>query len=245
MDNLFLQILLGFIIIFISAMTQGITSFGFSLVSLPLLGIFLPLKIVVPVLVIYSLVLNTMILYHIKDHIDIKKIAILVTAGLIGTPFGAYLLKVTDETVLKIFVGVLLTFTAIINYYGIKIKVKNEKLSFIPVGLVSGLLNGSVSLGGPPVVLFLTNQSVEKMKFRANLTSYFWILNIITVPTYFFGGLITKDVVTYTAYLFPGLIIGTLTGIKLGNKVDEELFRKLTLVLIMVMGILSIYSAMS
>jgi len=150
MENLVLQIILGMIIIFIAAMTQGITSFGFSLVSLPLLGLFLPLKIVVPVLVIYSLVLNSLILYHIKEYIDLKKIAILVTAGLIGTPFGAYLLKGTDEGILKIFVGILLTFTAIINFYGIKIKVKNEKLSFIPVGLVSGLLNGSVSLGGPP-----------------------------------------------------------------------------------------------
>ncbi len=46
----------------------------------------------------------------------------------------------------------------------------------------------------------------------------------------------------YTMYLFPGLIIGVLLGIRLGNKVDEAYFKKLTLALVAFMGILSIVS---
>ncbi|ABR47757.1 protein of unknown function DUF81 [Alkaliphilus metalliredigens QYMF] len=242
MEDIMVQIVFGALVIFFAAMTQGITSFGFSLISLPLLGLFLPLKIVVPVLVIYSLLLNSIILYHIKEFIEIKRISILVMAGIIGTPFGVYLLKISDESTLKLLIGIIITIAAIVNFSGYKIKVKNEKRSYIPVGLASGLLNGSVSLGGPPVVLFLTNQAVEKQIFRANLTLYFWILNITTIPTYFFGGLITGEVIQYTAYLSPGLIVGTLLGISLGNKVDENLFKKLTLSLIMCMGVLSIMS---
>ncbi len=240
--NFVMHIVIGLIVIFSAGMIQGITSFGFSLLAVPLLGIFLPLKLVVPMLVIYSLILNSIILYHVKDHINLKKISILIIAGIIGTPFGTYLLKILDENVLKIIVGSIVTLSAIINFYGYKVKVKNEKLSYIPVGLVSGLLNGSVSLSGPPIIIFLTNQGVEKQVFRANLTSYFWILNLFTIPTFFFSGLITKDVMNYTMYLFPGLIIGVLLGIRLGNKVDEAYFKKLTLALVAFMGILSIVS---
>jgi len=243
MEYVLVNIIFGVLIIFFAAMTQGITSFGFSLIGLPLLGIFLPLKIIVPILVIYSLVLNTIILYHIKEFIDFKRISILVIAGIIGTPFGVYLLKFSNESTLKLLIGIIITIAAIVNFSGYKIKVKNEKLSYIPVGLVSGLLNGSVSLGGPPIVLFLTNQDVEKQIFRANLTLYFWILNIITIPTHFLGGLITSEVIRYTAYLSPGLVVGTLLGIRLGNKLDENLFKKITLSLIMCMGVLSIISA--
>lgn len=242
MENFIVQIILGILIILTASMIQGITSFGFSLVSLPLLGIFLPLKIIVPMLIIYSLVLNTIILYHIRHYINLKPITILVIAGIIGTPFGTYLLRISNENTLKILVGVILTFSAITNYFGYKIKVKNEKLTYIPVGLVSGLLNGSVSLGGPPLVLFLTNQGVEKQVFRANLTTYFLILNIITIPTYFINGLITKDVIQYTVYLLPALVGGALLGVALGNKVNENWFKKLTLALITVMGIVSIIS---
>jgi len=243
MEAVLVHSVFGALIIFLAAMTQGITSFGFSLIALPLLDIFLPLQIIVPILVIYSLVLNTIILYYIKEFIDFKRISILVIAGIIGTPVGVYLLKVSNESTLKLLIGIIITIAAIANFTGYKIKIKNEKLSYIPVGLVSGLLNGSVSLGGPPVVLFLTNQDVEKQTFRANLTLYFWILNIITIPTHFFSGLITSEVIRYTAYLSPGLIVGTLLGIRLGNKLDEKLFKKLTLILITCMGVLSIISA--
>lgn len=234
------QLILVFFVIFIASIIQGITSFGFSLVALPLLGMFLPLKIVVPMLILYSLVLNIIILYHIREHINLKQIAILVVFGIIGTPVGAHLLKIMDENTLKIIIGVLVTLTATINLYGIKIKVKNQRFAYIPVGFMSGILNGSVSLGGPPLVLFLTNQEVEKQRFRANLTSYFLILNIFTIPTYILGGLITGEVVNYTFYVLPALIIGAFTGVKLGNKVDENLFRRFTLGLIIGTGLLSI-----
>ena len=240
MDTTALTMTLAILIIFLSSIIQGITSFGFSLVAVPLLGMLLPLKVVVPMLVLYSLVLNIIILYHIRSHANLKQIIILVIAGIIGTPFGAHILKVVDENILKVVIGVIVTISAFINLYGIKIKIKNEKLSYIPVGFVSGLMNGSASLGGPPLVLFLTNQGVEKQRFRANLTSYFLILNIFTIPTYFLGGQITPNVVSYTLYALPALIIGAFLGVRLGNKVDEALFRKLTLGLIIVTGILSV-----
>ncbi|SET76000.1 hypothetical protein SAMN05660297_03412 [Natronincola peptidivorans] len=245
MEELLTQLIIGTVVILLASTIQGITSFGFSLIALPLLGMILPLKVVVPVLIIFSLVLNSIILYHIKEYVDFKRISILVAAGIVATPFGTYLLKVLDESFLNLLVGIIITFAAIINFYGVKIKVNNEKLSYIPVGLISGLLNGSVSLGGPPIVLFLTYQAVEKQIFRANLTLYFWILNIITIPTYYYNGLITHEVIQYTAYLFPILIAGTLLGIKLGNRVDENLFKKFTLSLIMVMGALSIISGIA
>lgn len=242
MEEIIVQVLWGSVIIFVASMTQGIASFGFSLIALPLLGIFLPLRVVVPILTFYSFVLNTVIISHIRKHVSIKRILIIVITGIVGTPFGAYLLKIASENTLKFAVGVILIIAAIINFKGYKIKVKNEKLVYIPVGLVSGLLNGSVSFAGPPVVLFMSNQGVEKQIFRANLTAYFWILNIVTIPTYFFGGLITPDVTSYSLYLLPSLVIGTLIGIKLGNNVDEILFKRLTLGLITVMGFMSLVS---
>ena len=238
------QVLLGIIVIFLAGMIQGITSFGFSLLAVPLLGLFLPFKVVVPMLVIYSLFLNSVILVNVKKHINLKSISILIICGIIATPFGTYLLKVMDEEILQTSVGFIVAISGILFFFGYKVQVKREKLSYIPVGLLSGVLNGSVSLSGPPIILFLTNQGVEKQTFRANLTSYFWVLNLITIPTYFYSGLISSDVIKYTSYLFPGLLIGVLLGVRLGNKVDEKIFKKLTLILIIFMGILSIITGL-
>ena len=244
MDNILLQMFYGAVIIFVASMIQGVASFGFGLLALPLLGLFLPLQIVVPVILIYSFILNSIILYNVRANISFKRIYIVVLFGMIATPFGAHLLKVLPENTLKVIIGIIISLSTVVNFCGYKIKVKNEKLSYIPIGLASGLLNGSVSLGGPPLVIFLSNQGVEKQIFRANLTLYFWVLNIFTIPTYFFSGLITQDVINYSGYLFPGLIIGALLGVSLGNKVDDRLFQKFAMCLIMAMGLLSIMSGL-
>lgn len=238
------QVIIGIIIIFAAGVIQGITSFGFSLLAVPLLSIFLPFKIVVPMLIIYSLFLNSIILYNVRKHVNLKKIYILVIAGIVGTFFGTYALESLDENILKVIVGAIVTISSIAFIKGYRMPVKNERLSYLPVGLLSGLLNGSASLSGPPIILFLKNQGVEKQIFRASLTSYFWALSISTIPIQLARGLIDKDVMTYTMYLLPGLVIGVLVGVKLGNKVDEAFFKKITLGLILFMGILSIISGL-
>lgn len=235
-------IIIGLIVIFSAGLIQGITSFGFSLLALPILSAFVPLKIIVPMLIVYSLIMNSMILYKIRKHVNIKKIYLLIISAVIATPIGANLLTNLNENILKIIVGIIVSVSAISFHFGYKIKINNEKLAYIPIGILSGLLNGSVSLSGPPIILFLTNQGVSKQIFRATLTAYFWILNIMTIITFLYKRLITYEVLKFTGYLLPALIIGVMIGIKFGNKVKEEMFKKLTTILIILMGILSIIS---
>jgi hypothetical protein len=163
---------------------------------------------------------------------------------MIGTPFGAKILLVVDEFHLKIAVGILIIFAAIIMKLGLKFPVKNEKLGFIPVGFASGLLNGSVSLSGPPIILFLTNQGAKKNVFRANLTTFFLILNIFTIPIFFYNSIITMEVIKLSGVLLPSLILGVFTGIKLGNTIDNHVFENLTLTLVSLMGIITTISTL-
>ena len=235
---------LAVLIITIAALTQGATSFGFSLIAVPLLGILYPLQLVVPVLIIYSLILNSVVLYHLRDHIQLRKILLLAIFGILGTPFGVHLLQALEEAALQLIVGITIVVVAAVNFSGYQFSVKNESASFIPIGFLSGLLNGSVSLGGPPIVLFLNNQKVKKQQFRGNLTLYFWILNLFSIPTYIFSGLITEEVLHYSGIMLPGLIVGTLLGVRVGNYVNEQLFRRISMSLIMGMGFLSIWSAL-
>ena len=239
-----ITIITAFVVIFCAGLIQGATSFGFSLFALPILAVFMPLKIIVPMLVIYSIIMNSIILYKIREHVKIKRILMLIIAAVIATPIGANMLINMNERVLQLIVGVIVAISALSFYFGYKIKISNEKIAYIPVGFLSGLLNGSVSLSGPPVILFLTNQGVEKQVFRATLTAYFWILNIMTTITFIYKRLISAETLQFTLYLLPALVIGVLIGIKLGNKVKEETFKKLTTVLLVCMGFLSIISAL-
>ena len=245
MSNELLLMIIVFSVIFIAGCVQGMTSFGFSLLSLPILSMIIDIKVIVPMLVIFSLIMNSIILYKIRKHMKLKDIYLLIIVAALATPLGAKLLINVDKEVLQVFVGILVTLSAILLHYGYKINIKNEKLAHIPLGFMSGLLNGSVSLSGPPVILFLTNQGVDKQVFRATLTAFFWILNVITIVTFYFNNLITGEVVQMTSITVPALVAGVLLGVYFGNKVKDQIFKKITTIMIISMGMLSIITAIA
>ena len=245
LQNEILMMIIVFFVIFLAGCIQGMTSFGFSLLSLPILSMIIDIKVIVPMLVIFSLVMNSIILYKIRRHMKLKDIYVLIIIAALATPLGAKLLINVNKEVLQVVVGVIVSFSAVFMHYGYKVSIKNEKLAHIPVGFMSGLLNGSVSLSGPPIILFLTNQGVEKQVFRATLTAFFWILNIVTIITFYFNSLITGEVFKMTSIAMPTLIVGVLLGVHFGNKVKDQIFKNVTTVMIILMGMLSIVTAIA
>lgn len=242
--DFYMLVLLGVIVIFAAGFIQGLTSFGFALISMPLLTLFIPLQEAVPIVVILSLCTNLYVFISTRRFIQFKKIGLLVVSSLLAAPLGTQLLVYVEPYVLKLFAGLLVVVFACLLLMGKSFPIKNERIAFIPVGLTSGLLNGSISMSGPPVALFLSNQGASKETFRANITIYGIILNVITVTAFFYRDLITQDVMMYTAWFVPATFIGVIIGVKALKKLNDKLFRKIALWLIITSGIWTIVSAL-
>lgn len=229
----------GIAVIFLAGMTQGLTGFGFSLVFVSIMLAFIPPKIVVPVVTVHATIINSLIVYSIRKHVDFKRIAPLMIAGIVGIPFGAHVLSIIRGDMMKAVTGVLIALFAVAYLAGFERKVKNEKIAFSWIGFLSGFLNGSTGFSGPPVILFFTNQKIPKDIFRANLAIYFLILNASTLVAYAFNGLLNVDVLKFSFSFLPGLGVGAAAGIALAGKVDDKMFRKLALVVVTVAGLLA------
>jgi uncharacterized membrane protein YfcA len=235
-------VIFGTLIFFASALLQGLSGFGFSILAVPLITLLMPPKTAVPILMLYSIVINLVVLHSARKHIDIRKIWMLLIAGIVGLPFGAHLLVVLDGNVLKIFIGIMILIFGTLLLFGFRKDLKHEKIAMLPIGLISGLLSGSISISGPPIIIFLSNKQVGKQSFRGNLALYFFLLNIFTIPVFFLNGLFTKEVISYSITYLPGLIVGVIVGNLLSHKVQEQHFRKFTLILLLIMGVLAVVS---
>ena len=237
-------VIAGIVIFLVAAILQGLTGFGFSILAVPLITLFISPKTAVPILLIYSIIINIVVLYSARKAVKLKKIWILLAAGIISMPFGAHLLVILNENLLKIFIGSMILIFGILLLTGFRKQFTNEKIAMLPAGFLSGLLGGSISISGPPIILFLSNQSVDKHTFRGNLAAYFFILNLFTIPVYYLNGLLTNEVWNYSLTFLPGLLIGVFVGNLLSHKIKDDHFKKLTLILLIIMGLLSIVSGM-
>ena len=238
-----LTIVMSFFIILFASMIQGMTSFGFSLIAVPLLGILLPLKTFVPMLILYSFFINMILFKNLVGSFDKKRILVLVISGLASTTIGIHLLKFVHNDTLKLAVGIIVVISAVAMIFGIRIKVKVRVLGDIVAGITSGLLNGSVSLSGPPVILLLSNEDTEKEIFRKTLTTYFLLLNLISLPLFFMNGLLSTDIVIKSLINLPALGVGMFLGLVIGNRISEGHFKKITLGMIFILGIMSLMSS--
>jgi len=86
----------------------------------------------------------------------------------------------------------------------------------------------------------LANDDKNKNEFRSNLTFLFVILNIVTIALYLKRGLFENPELVKMIYLLPVMVIGTFMGIYLGNKIDDSKFKKIVLVLLLIMGIINL-----
>jgi hypothetical protein len=229
-------------IILAGALIQGLAGFGFSQFAIPLLVLFMASGELIPVMVVLSLFLNLLMIQDLRKDVQARRIWPLMAGGIFGIPLGTYLLIVADPNHLKLLLGALIFIFGLAQLLEIRKRLANEKAAMAPIGFAGGVLQGCVSMSGPPLILFFSNQGFTKQQFRASLIAFFLFMNIATLPIYLFAGLITATVLTSSAILLPGLVVGTLAGSRLARRVPEQKFRKGVLVLVMVFGCMSMAS---
>jgi uncharacterized membrane protein YfcA len=240
-----MQIILAMVIIFAGGFLQGVVGFGLSPLAIPFLALLFPLHEVVPVMVIISLLPNALVLFSARKKIKFRGFGLLIAAGILFLPVGMLSLKVLNPAYLKLAFGILITAFSVLLLLKKTFPIRREKIGYTFAGSLSGFLNGSLSMSGPPVVLFLSIQGTEKDTVRANLGLYFAILNIVTIPIFLVGGLLTEAVRGYLWYLAPALALGTAAGIVISKKVKEAAFRKITLAVLVATGVWTVIKTIS
>ena len=237
-------IILSILIIFFASAVQGAIGFAYALIAVPLLSLILPMKIIVPMIVISSFVNNIIVVYSTRKFIDIRRIWLMILFGVLGIPLGTYALNNVNPESLKLIVGILILINSIFMIKGYQIKFKRVKLAYGLVGFISGVLNGSVSISGPPIALFLNNEGYSKNEFRASFGLYASIINALTIVTFAFNNLLSKDMLSIFSINILPLLIGSFLGLFVSNKIPNKLFKKIVLFLLVIISITTIANAL-
>jgi len=236
--------LLPLLVVFAAGVVQGLTGFGFALVSAPLLSALMEPRLAMPIVVAHGSLITLLLLPDVWRWIDVRMVIPLAASGLIGIPIGAYLLRVVEGNTLRVLVGLLVILFSLLLLLGVEGLGGSRRWMVIPVGLLSGILGGSTTMSGPPVILFLTHRGMEKRVFRASLIAYFTILGVVAIPTYILNGLINIQPVRWITSLMPSMALGAAVGARLSRRVAEEPFRRFTLLLVMASGLLSLLTGL-
>jgi uncharacterized protein len=227
-----------------AAFIRGTTGFGFSLVFTPFMILIMEPKAVIPINLILASLSNIMVVASSFRAINFRRLLPMTIASLLGVPIGVFIIAMISATILKILIGAITVFFAILLVFRLTPHFTNERRASGIAGLISGILNASTSLGGPPVVLFMHNQSWQKEEIHPSLSAFFLINTGASLIGLSISGMVTPDILLTAASFAPGLVIGVYLGMLAFKHVNESYFRILSVVVVVGTGILAVLSGL-
>jgi uncharacterized membrane protein YfcA len=228
---------------FVGAAMQSATGFGFALVLSPaLLAVLDPYEAITALLGL-GLASNVLVLFDggRPGPVRWRELVPVLLAAVPGLALGALALELLEKPVLQILVGVAVVGATAVQLRGRLSGAPPRRRSATAAGLASGAMTTSISVSGPPLVLWLEAHGVQPAEMRATLAASFLALNLagcaLLVP------LAGADRIAPADVLLPllGLVVlGHFVGAYAFKRLDPERFSLVVLALVALTGAASV-----
>lgn len=238
-----MEILLFVITVALACLLQAIVGFGSALIATPLALIYLDKETVVSSMLVIGVVLNGSVARAIREPIDSKLVLFLFLASLAGMPVGVWVLRTIPLNWMKVLVGGLVVIFVLILYFG-RVRFPRNNLLTAIAGFLSGLLNTSTSMAGPPVLILLAGQKLPKDQFRKTLVSFFFMSTGVSVILFAASRIMTFQRASLGLISLPFVFLAGLLGNRIAARVPQKPFELLALGTAFLAGLYNILSGL-
>ncbi|HWR60937.1 MAG TPA: sulfite exporter TauE/SafE family protein [Clostridia bacterium] len=229
-----------FAAVFIAFFIKGITGFGNTLVMAPLFSFVVSNRFTTPVDLLISIPTNAYLVWKNRESINFRTVMPLSLMLLVGVIPGILLLKTGNDLVLKAFLGAVIVALGIEMLYrkppGEADAAGGNRALLVVVGLLSGVLAGMYGISAF-LVAYVSRTSAGRSQFRANLCSLFLVDNIFRLIWYSVAGIMTMEIIRFTVFMAPAVVLGMYVGTRVDTGLKEETVRKATIYLLVVSGV--------
>ena len=215
---------------------------GFGAVTIPLLALVLPMKIIVPVVTILGLLSSCTVLAGDAKHVIWRELWQLLPSSLVGAAIGLYFFNVFDAATIAHALG------AVVLCYGshaLLCSFRPQTAFQLPLRLmrpligttagISGTLFGSMA--GMFYAIYLDLKHIPKDRFRATLAAMLFVLGSVRGAGYIALGAFNQDAMIACAFALPLMMLGAFLGDRIHTNLDQPMFRRFIAVLLIVSGI--------
>jgi uncharacterized membrane protein YfcA len=207
------------------------------------LSLVMPPAEIVPVILVLEVVASLWLLPRVWRQIHWRSLSWLSMGVLIGTPAGVCLLTNISPNSMRAAIAVVVMVLVVLLWCGFSLKTVPGRGKTVITGLVSGVLNGSATIGGPPVILFYLSTSTVAAVSRASLIAFFLGTDIFAFVICLTQGLVTSK----TGIMCVSSLIPMLLGLGIGNhffsRSKADAFREKVLILLMALAVIALLRA--
>ncbi len=231
--------------LFIAALVQGATGFGFGLVGLGILGVLLAeFADASVVLAVPCLALTGSMLWRLRRRVKVDRMTPLIVMSILAMPVGVLALKHARPEGLYVALSLLLA-GAVVQQAVPRLAGRRWHPLWlgVPCGIFSGLLSGAFNTGGPPVVAYVTSQRFDRFRHVGVLALVFCLFNVARIINLSAFGLLTWRLVLLGLAAVPAILLGMLIGMRLLTRMSDRILRIIVSVALFLLSVRYFYLA--
>ncbi|HSY01121.1 MAG TPA: sulfite exporter TauE/SafE family protein [Acidobacteriaceae bacterium] len=213
------------LIVFVATLIRSAFGFGEALVAVPLLTLFIPLKVAAPLAVLLSITIAGIVVVQDWKKIHFASAGWLILATLPGLPLGLLLLTSSHQTLVKSALGGFILIFSIWSFIGrTPLELRRDHRGWLAAcGFCAGILGGAHGMNGPPLVIYGSMRRWSAQHFRATLQAYFLPASVLVMAGYWMDGLwvraVTHDYLLSLPVMLPAVFLGRFINHRLRGDV--------------------------
>lgn len=238
-----LSLIIGAMVVTLFAgFVKGAVGFAMPLIMVSGMGVFLEPRLVVAGIVLPIVVANALQTFrgglgHARDAV--REHAVYIAIVCIAIFVTAQFVTVIPARAMYILLGVPVVALSAIQLVGLKFRVAQHARRRVEVliALSAGVMGGLAGTWGPPTVLYLLALDTPKARQMVVQGVVYGLGAVTLLAGHLRSGILNADTAPFSAMLVVPALAGMWAGFALGDRLDQEKFRKVTMAVLIVAGL--------
>lgn len=226
-----------FVIGFFSEVVGTMAGFGSSTIFLPMASYFVDFKTALVLVAIFHLFGNIGRITFFRHGLNKRVLLLFGVPSFLLSLLGATLVGDLSQTILKLMLGIFLIALSVTFLVKPKLAFPANTKSLIIGGGASGFIVGLIGTGGALRATFLTGSKLDKEKYIATAAVIALGTDATRIPFYVSSGFLTEQYYYFIPILFAIALGGSFVGRKIVNRINQEKFKKMVLIAIILASI--------
>lgn len=234
---------LSYVFLFLALIAEiigTIGGFGSSVFFVPIANFYFDFESVLGLTAIYHLSSNLSKIVLFKKGLDKKLLINIGVPSVLFVIIGGLLSKVFNSQYLELFLGLFLVVLAIVFLIKKDLIISPNKRNALIGGGLSGFSAGLLGTGGAIRGLTMAAFNLEKSAFIATSAFIDFLIDFSRTFVYYYNGFIHNHDLIYIPFLIVIGFIGTAIGKKILNYIPQNKFKKISLSLILLIGLITL-----
>ncbi|WP_157016486.1 sulfite exporter TauE/SafE family protein [Mesorhizobium xinjiangense] len=217
----------------IAGVARGLSGFGTGMIVAPVAAALYGPKAALVIIVIIDSIPTVPLTLPVMKIARWREVLPVAVGLALFLPFGIYILKNGDPTVLRWCICIAILVCAAGLWGGWRYDGPRGLPVSFGVGGIAGTLGGIASIPGPPVIFYWLASTLPGAVVRANLLTLFLLGEFLSIGNLWAAGLFERSVVMLGIVAAPLYFVGLLGGWRLYGLASETTYRRVTFCLIL------------